>query len=131
MSVGMINPYWLLGVGGFFALIYAALITIGWALTRRARRIIVQSAGVKPLPGFWLDQWKPADALTSKYVSLTANRFVDNDGAPIDMSLYEPYIALSESARYPQILIGDLLLFEKDSLILKHAFHVPSLTHYR
>lgn len=129
--MNMINPYILLGIGTLFALLYAGVIIVGWWRTRLARQTISEAEGVKYLPVYLLDKNEPAPGKRVKCVSLTANRFEDSEGNPIDITLYDAYIAEGESSRYPDVHEGYLLLFDSQSNQLRYAFATPMLKDYR
>lgn len=65
-----------------------------------------------------------------KIISLTDNTFVDNEGNPIDISLYHPYIAMGRWDEYPGISEGDLVLMNNSGKIV-YAFTLPDLTDYQ
>lgn len=125
-----INPYILLGIGSLFALLYASVITFGWARTRRNRRKIQQSQGMSEVSTWILDESIADAPKYIKTVSLTNNSFVDAEGVAIDVSQYIPYIAIGQSKEYPQIQSGDLVLKDKDGVV-RYIFEVPDLSCYR
>lgn len=123
-------PLILLTVGSIFALLYAATIIIGWAHTRRNRRQILKAQGLSRVPVMLLDptiQNPPTEVVT---FSLTDNQFVDNQDRPIDMTQYQPFIAVGESPSYPQIHHGNLLLKDATGTI-RYIFQLPDLSQYR
>lgn len=126
-----INPYILLGIGSFFALLYGTVITLGWARTRRARRAIADSTGIEELRLFNLATGYPYANLRTRVISLSANRFTDTDGNILDLANFDAYIAQGSSATYPQIKSGDLLLFDIGTTTLRYAFEIPNLKEYR
>lgn len=125
-----INPYILLGIGSAFALLYGLTITIGWAITRRNRRLIHKATGISRIPLLSPGSNIKAAPQYVETFSLTANDFYDTKGDRIDVTKYQPYIAAGESAEYPDIKSGDLVLMDSDHRV-KYVFHLPSLTNYR
>lgn len=122
-----INPYILLGIGSAFALLYALVITIGWARTRHNRRSLQHSLGLSLVPTL---QVGPVEHEVPKFVhtfSLTNNTFLDADGHPVDVSRYSAFVAVG---RAPGIDEGDLLL-KDDSGQLRYVFSLPDLRLYR
>lgn len=126
-----INPYILLGIGSVFALLYAATITFGWALTRRARRAVRDEVGLSTLPVFNLAANAVEQGRAATTISLTRNHFEDAEGNPIDPSRFDVYIAAGHSDEYPNATEGDLLLFDRTTHQLTHAIPVPDLKDYR
>lgn len=127
-----INPYILLSIGLFFALLYALVITLGWAKTRNERRHFQRDAGMSSLPAFLLYKGEPDRQQSVRCVSLTQNKFLDEKGDEIEISAFDAFIAVGKEWRaYPKAKNGNLLLFEKDTLNLKYIFDIPSLKNYR
>lgn len=131
MTLPTINPYILLGIGCFFSLLYAGVIIFGWARTRQARRAIQEATDMVRLPLYDIDKEQVIAEQTARCISLTHNQFTDSCETPINISEFEAYIAASESTRYPEIRIGNLLLFNKETGKLMYAFPLPPLENYR
>lgn len=125
-----INPYILLGIGCFFALLYAAVIIFGWARTRHNRRILQDQRGMTMVPTMILDSNVKNAPSEVRCVSLTANTFLDTSGNPIDIDAFSPYVAIGESDQYPGVKSGNLLLKDKDGGI-RYVFEIPDLSDYR
>lgn len=125
-----INPYILLGIGVTFGLLYAITIILGWAITRRNRRILQEEQGISRVPTWILDNTIKDAPKMSETVSLTENLFKDADGQAINVEDYKPFIAIGESDEYPDVKNGNLVLKDTDSSI-KYIFTVPDLKQYR
>lgn len=125
-----INPYILLSIGSFFALLYACVITFGWRLTGRNRRTLQRDNGICRVPALILDPNIKNPPEYIETVSLSNNSFVDLDGNPINVDSFEASIAIGESSRFPGIKSGDLILKDSDRKIC-YVFSVPDLTDYR
>lgn len=125
-----INQYILLCLGSFFALLYAVVITFGWALTRRNRRIIQQTNGRSRVPTMILDCSINDVPASVETISLTKNKFIDSDGTAINTADYEPYIAIGSSKEFPYINNGDLILKDKSGEI-RYVFALPDIKRYR
>lgn len=125
-----ISPHLLLVAGIVFAIFYAGVITIGWAVTRRNRKFYQNSVGKSTLTLFDMSQWKPLTAEVNT-VSVRNNRFVDKDNRLINVEEYDCYIVGIPSSQYPKILKGDLIMLKPGQKAVAFTFRVPDLTHYR
>lgn len=111
-------------------MLYAAVITFGWARTRRNRRIL-QSAAISQFPVFDVERWEKNPGRVVHALSLTTNKFLSASGDELSPSDYDVYIAEGESAAHPDISAGDLLFFAKGTLDLQQIFSIPELSAYR
>lgn len=125
-----INPYILLGIGSTFALLYAAVIIIGWARTRRNRREIRTKMGISEVPTVLLDKSIENAPETVRTFSLENNVFEDNSGKPIDIHDYRIYVAVGTSPEYPDISNGNLLFMDTDGII-RYVFELPDIELFR
>lgn len=119
-----INPFILLGIGSFFALLYAMVIIFGWARTRHNRKILQNGIGLSTVPTMVLDSTISNAPTTATIFSLENNTFLDNGGKPIDMASFNCYIAVGVSPEYPGIKDGDLILIDNKGSV-KHVFTLP------
>lgn len=71
-----IPPILLLVVGASFALGYASLITIGWAITRHNRKLFQRVSGIECLPFYNLEKGRIVNEnVKVKSISLNKNYF--------------------------------------------------------
>lgn len=126
-----VPPILLLCLGCTFALLYGALITLGWARTRRNRRIIQTDGGFTMLPLYDVDAGSFLEGQSAGCVSLTRNQFTAPDGTPLDPSAFIPCIAAYSSENIPAIKAGDLLLLDPTTNRPLYAFPLPSLASLR
>lgn len=125
-----VPPILLLSIGCIFALGYALFITIGWAITRRNRKIY-QKVHITHLPLFDLETGKICDdSRPVKVISLSGNSFVSVSGDEIDLTQFKAYIAKGESDKFPAIKTGNLLLLNSSGEII-YAFDIPDISQYR
>lgn len=124
-----IPPILLLAIGAGFAFIYGSVITIGWALTRRNRRLYHQEEGISRIQLFDLENWTPLGQY-KQTISLEKNSFVSNDNEKIDIVAYSCFIVAYDSVKFPKISKGDLILLDKSNKKVCYCFKVPDLSHY-
>lgn len=125
-----INSYIFLGIGLLFATLYAVVIITGWAKTRTNRRALQRLYGISIVPTLVFDTSIINPPSVIKTISLKNNYFIDQEGSPIDVNSYSPYIAIGESIDNPGIRNGNLILKDKEGNI-KYVFVVPDLDNYR
>lgn len=128
MSV-MFNPFIFLSIGAVFAVGYALIIVIGWAITRRNRQLIQESKRTL-VPVLNLGEDVSCSQEYVEIIGLRSNLFLDKRGQKINVSLFKAYVAEGESERFPDVRSGDLLLFD-DSGELRHVFQLPDISTYR
>lgn len=124
-----INPYILLGIGSFFALLYAAVIIIGWAATCRNRKVIFSGDTVM-LPTIILDPTLKNAPGRAKALSLKSNTYLGTDGTEIDFNALTPYVAIGHSTEHPNIKQGNLILVDSEGK-WQAVINTPSLINYR
>lgn len=125
-----ISPILLLSIGGAFALFYALIITIGWAITRKNRRRFHQSIGLNEIELYDLQNGKGLNKYI-KSISLFNNYFQDENEQLIKPENFDCYIADNESGAYPKIKKGYLIFINKQTNKIEYAFDVPDLRNYR
>ena len=125
-----ISPVLLLSIGASFALLYALIITIGWAITRRNRREFHQSVGLNEIELYDLQTGKPLNKYV-KTVSLSNNFFKDEKGKEINPDKFNCYIVENDSSEFPKIKPGYLIFMNQESNKIEYAFDVPNLEDYR
>lgn len=125
-----ISPILLLAIGSAFALLYGLIITIGWAITRKNRKIYHDSIGISELELFDLKTFKPIGKKTVT-ISLQNNYFISENDKPIDLKNFDCYIVESTYSGYPKIDKGDLIFIEPKTTIIKYAFKIPDLKDFR
>lgn len=125
-----IDPYILLGVGSFFAALYAAVIVVGWARTRHNRRVLQNEEGCSVIHGYSLKENCPNPRISLRSISLSNNIFRDSSGADINPDEFQAYIATDTSPEFPDIKTGNLLFVNSAGRIC-YVFDVPDLHHYR
>lgn len=125
-----ISPILSLTVGTTFALLYSLIITIGWAITRRNRKIFHHSVGINKMELFDLK----ANIALNKYVngiSLSNNTFEDENNERIFPENYKCYIVDKISPEFPKIKKGFLIFINPQTNKIEYAFKIPSLENYR
>lgn len=125
-----INPNILLGIGLFFALLYACVITFGWVKTRRNRHHLQLDKATSLISTLVLDSTIENPPQKVRTISLPNNLFIDSEGRQINIQAYTPYIAVGESDRFPHIQNGDLILKDNNGDI-SYVFSIPNLKDYR
>lgn len=125
-----ISPILLLFIGASFALLYGLIITIGWAITRKNRKLFHQSVGVNEIELFDLQNSTSLNKCV-KAVSLSHNRFTDENGQGIKPDNFNCYIVGNESIKFPQIKKGYLIFMNRETNKIEYAFDIPSLENYR
>ena len=125
-----ISPILLLSIGCGFAFFYGCIITIGWAITRRNRKIFQKESGSNLLELFDLQTMTPTGKIVPS-ISLENNFFCSEEGERIDLKSFQSYIAENTSNEYPRISKSDLILIDTDSRKIVYAFKVPDLRNYR
>lgn len=125
-----INPFILLGIGSIFAFLYATVIIIGSACTRRNRHKIQKASGISIVKTIVLDKRIPDAPSHVRTVSLINNTFTDEKGKQINMSSMDACIAIGESEKYPGVKNGDLILFDKSGN-MKYCFTLPDIRSFR
>ena len=125
-----ISPILLLSIGASFAFLYGLIITVGWAITRKNRKIFHQSVGLNEIELYDLQSGRSL----SKYVrsvSLSNNTFVNEDGKLINPENYKCFIVDKVSPKFPKIKKGFLIFQNPESNKIEYAFDIPSLNDYR
>ena len=125
-----ISPILLLTIGSTFALLYALIITFGWAVTRKNRKTYHDAVGYSEVELIDLDSFKPLGRKI-KTVSLQNNFFLSTTQQPIDWKNYNCYIIEKPSPRHPQLQKGDLILTDPSTNKIKYAFKIPDLKDFR
>lgn len=125
-----ISPIMLLAIGASFAFLYGLIITIGWAITRKNRKVYHESIGYSEVELFDLKDFKPLGEKI-KTISLENNHFFTEKDTPIDLGNFDPYIVETTYHKYPELDKGDLILVEPQDNKIKYAFKIPDLKRYR
>lgn len=125
-----ISPILLLTVGSTFAFLYGLIITVGWAVTRKNRKLYHNAVGYSEVELIDLNNFKPLGSKI-KTVSLQNNYFISNNETHIDLNNYACYLVEVPSSEYPKLQKGDMILMEPSSNKIKYAFKIPDLTNYR
>lgn len=126
----MINPYILLAIGIFFALLYASVIIVGWSITRRGRNVLRSEVGTTQIPLINLESDTVLSS-TMTSISISANKFTDAAGKPLNPTDFDAYIVGSTSPTYPAIARGDLIFCAIGTTTPLHAFTLPNPRLYR
>ena len=126
-----IPPLLLLIVGIIFGTAYAAIITFGWAKTRKNRKKVQEELGITRIPIWDLTTYHAITEVYVKSVSLNNNIFLNKCGERLNPLDYNVYIAKNSSASYPAVKEGDLIFIDKDDYKIKYAFTIPNLKVYR
>ena len=126
-----VPPLMLLLLGSFFALLYGFVITFGWALTRRNRKIYQKEMGIQEIPLYDILKREKIEGKFKKCISLSYNQFLSPNNEIICISEYNAYIATGKSSEFPQISEGNLILLDKVTREIKFCFDIPDLEDYR
>ena len=125
-----ISPVLLLSIGASFAFLYGLIITVGWAITRKNRKIYHQSVGLNEIELYDLQTGKPLNKYVGA-VSLSNNYFKDEKGQGIEPDKFNCYIVENESSEFPKIKKGYLIFMNRATNNIEFAFDIPSLEDYR
>ena len=125
-----ISPILLLSVGASFAFLYGLIITVGWAITRKNRKIFHQSVGLNEIELYDLQSGRSLNKYV-KAVSLSNNYFKDERCQEIKPENYKCFIVDRVSPELPKIKKGFLIFQNRESNKIEYAFDVPSLEDYR
>lgn len=125
-----ISPILLLSLGASFALLYGLIITIGWAITRKNRKIFQQSVGVNEIELYDLKTGTPLNKYV-KTISLSNNNFLNEGGERIDPENHNCYIVENISSDFPNIRKGYLIFMNRETKEIEYAFDIPDLVNYR
>ena len=125
-----ISPLILLSLGVSFAFLYAVIITIGWAITRKNRLNYHHEIGLNKIELFNLQKWRPIGKYINT-VSLKSNFFHDENNQILNPDKYNCYIVETESQDLPNLKKGDLIFIEPHKNKVAYSFIVPNLKNYR
>ena len=125
-----ISPILLLSLGASFALLYGLIITIGWAITRKNRKIFQQSVGVNEIELYDLKTGTPLNKYV-KTISLSNNKFLNEGGKRINPENHNCYIVENISSDFPNIRKGYLIFINRENKEIEYAFDIPDLVNYR
>ena len=125
-----ISPILLLALGATFALFYGMIITVGWAITRKNRKLYHNAFGYSEVELFDLNKFHSLEKKI-KTVSLENNFFVTGNATKINLKNFDCYVIEVTSFQYPQLHKGDLILVEPSTNKIKYAFKIPDLKEFR
>lgn len=125
-----ISPILLLSVGATFALLYAIIITVGWAITRKNRKRYHQSLGLNEIELYDLQSGQALNKY-SKSISLSGNYFRKENGEIIDPENFKCYIVEKVSEKFPKIKKGYLIFMNPQTNTIEFAFDIPNINNYR